>query len=168
MSVNISNMVCKTENSATSATDDRPVESGISQPRRPKRRLLVMPAMSIDELMQAARHLGDHDRALIEAVYTRGLPMKAVAAMLRRSPNRVYRRVHLVLRRMRSPLFRLVLRKRLEWPEPRRSIADMWVMQGESQRSIAQRLNTSLHRVRVEVERLKALAGEGREAAQLD
>jgi hypothetical protein len=63
------------------------------------------------------------------------------------------------MRRLRSPLFRLVLREQHRWPADRRAIAQHIVLRGRAQRDVASELRLSLHRVRTELEQLKALAG---------
>ena len=115
--------------------------------------------MLANEVVLASKHLGERDRALVRAVYERGLAIKAVAAITHMPSGRVHRRLRMLVRRLRSPLFRLVLRELPRWPDDRRSIADAFVCQGRSQREIARSLGLSLHRVRTEIEHLKALAG---------
>ena len=119
----------------------------------------MAPRMLTEEVVLASQHLGERDRALVRAVYERGLAIKAVAAITHTSSGRVHRRLGTLVRRVRSPLFRLVLREQSRWPDDRRAIAEAFVCKGQSQREIARSLGLSLHRVRTEIEHLKALAG---------
>jgi len=115
--------------------------------------------MLAEEVVLASQNLGERDRALVRAVYERGLAIKAVAAITHTPSGRLHRRLGMLVRRVRSPLFRLVLREHSRWPADRRAIAEAFVFKGRPQREIARSLNLSLHRVRTEIEHLKALAG---------
>lgn len=119
----------------------------------------AVPRMLTEEVVQAAKHLGDADKALIKAVYQRGIALKAIATIQGCSAGRLHHRLRMLVKRMRSPMFRLVLRQHENWPAERRAIAESVVLHGRSQREVAKELGVSLHRVRTEIEHLKALAG---------
>lgn len=125
----------------------------------------LLPRMHVEEIVRVASHLGPRDRALVRAVYERGLPLKAIALINQCSARRLQSRLRRIIRRMRSPLFLLVLREREHWPADRRSIAQAVVLEGRGQRETARELGISLHAVRMEVEHLKALAGVERIAS---
>ena len=116
-----------------------------------------MPQVLVEELVIVASALRERDRALVRAVYERGLPLKALAAAGETRPGRLQYRLRRILKRVRSPLFRATLRERARWPALRRGIAEGVILQGRSQRAIADRLGVSVHRVRMELERIKAL-----------
>ena len=132
---------------------------GIEPCRRRNLGSAVTPRLLIDEVVQASRHLDDADRALVRAVYERGLALKALATVHGTSKGRLHHRLRVIVRRLRSPLFRLVVRERGVWPAERRFIAETVVLRGKPQRKVAKDLGVSLHRVRTELEHLKALAG---------
>lgn len=134
--------------------------------RRKGRRQPVVPRLLVDEVVLASKSLGERDRALVKAVYERGLPLKSIATISHTNVSRLHRRLRAVMQRVRSPLFRLVLREQDRWPADRRAIATAIVFQGRAQRDIADELGISVHRVRTEMEHLKALAGQSRVDAQ--
>jgi DNA-directed RNA polymerase specialized sigma24 family protein len=116
--------------------------------------------MQIDDLLAAARHLPEAELALVRAVYERGLPLKALAAAANTRSGRLHDRLQRIVARLRSPLFRGVLREMPHWPDVRRGVAQMVILRGASQRHTAAALKVSLHRVRLELERIRALAEE--------
>lgn len=126
----------------------------------------LAPRLHAEELVRAARHLSQRDRALVAAVYERGLALKAVAIINNTQVSRLHRRLVRIVERLRSPLFRMVLREHARWPPDRRAIAEAIVLRGEPQREIADMLGVSLHEVRMELAHLKALAGVSREAEE--
>lgn len=131
----------------------RPSRGGRPLAKRPIPRLLT------EEIVHVGRLLDDSDQALIRAVYERGVALKALASIHNCSRGRIHHRLCMLVRRMRSPLFRLALRERESWPADRRTIAETVVLRGRPQREAAEHLGVSLHRVRMELEQLKALAG---------
>ena len=146
--------------SAQAFTDDNAAsETSTSSDRAQQQRLL--PRLQIDDLLLAAKHLPERERALVRAVYERGLPLKALAVATDMRAGRLYHRLRRIVARLRSPLFRTVLREMPGWPPVRRGIAEMIILHGVSQRTTAAALNLSLHRVRIELERIRALAEQG-------
>jgi hypothetical protein len=109
-------------------------------------------------IMELAAHLRSADRSLLEAIYERGFTAAQLARAQRRSPRTYCDRVMRLLERMNSPAFRYVLRHAEDWPPQRARIARAVFLRGEGQRRTAAALRVSVHRVRREVERIRALA----------
>jgi hypothetical protein len=130
-----------------------------------QRRLVRLPQVQVDELVIAAGALGPRDRALVRAVYERGLPLKALAAVGGTRPSRLQHQLRRILKRVRSPEFRAILRERARWSAMRRDIAEGVILQGRGQRDIARQLGVSVHCVRKELEYIKALAEAHRQHA---
>lgn len=119
----------------------------------------LIPRVAVDELVLAARHLADRDKALMRAVYECGLPLRRVAAATDVRSHRLRHRLRRILRRLRSPMFQLVARQYTAWPPLRRKVAHSVILQGLSQRAVARTLGITIHRLRVELERIRALVG---------
>jgi hypothetical protein len=142
-----------------------------------------MPAAQIDDLLLAARHLPLRDRALIDGVYRQGMSVVQIARASGMRPHSLRRRLRNLVRRLRSPLFRYVMREfalgGADGPstraaatsaagksqrerglsiEHRRAIARAVVLDRRSQRQTALDLNITLHRLRRELDRLATLA----------
>lgn len=113
--------------------------------------------LSIEELLILSQNLSGPDRALLKGVYERGMSASAIAALMGLSPNTVQRRLRKLALRVTSPCFRYVVKHRLDWPDIRRAVAEGIVLRGQSQRSMAQALDVSIHRVRCEIDRVRIM-----------
>ena len=118
--------------------------------------------------VQLLLNLGDlltnDDRALVEAIYMRGMTAAEFARAARTRPRTVQRRLWRLSRRVNTPVFRLVAVRCNALPPLCRAIGRRVVLRGESQRSVAASLGVSLHRVRQELTSLRTLGViEGRD-----
>lgn len=142
-----------------------------SAPTHAGRRLASsLPRLSIDHILEHARHLAAGDRALIEGVYLRGMSAAELARAAGKEPGTVRKRLARVVRRMSSPIFRFVVRHKSQWPPERAAIADAVILRGLSQRTAAMTLGLGVHRVRRELDGIRALleaAGESRPSRSL-
>lgn len=107
-------------------------------------------------LARAAHALPD-DRALLEAVYERGVPAARVAALMHQPASVVRRRLRVVIERLMSAEAGFVLRHMREWEPERRKVARACILQGRSMRETARHLRMSLHTVRRELNAIRAL-----------
>src|SRR5262245_30352417 len=101
----------------------------------------------VSDLLAAAEYLSNHDRVLIQGIYSHGIRPSDVAAFRGQSLGCVYQRLRRLGRRIRSPLFRFVLRERFDWPEDQRVVAESIVLRGQTQRVTAIAMGTSVHKV---------------------
>lgn len=101
-----------------------------------------------DRILARAEHLPDCDRALLQAFYRDGSSAKELARLARTSSRILRLRVRRLVQRVSSPTFALVLRDAHTWPDDRRRVAFLHVIQGRSIRAVARSLNLSLHHVR--------------------
>lgn len=108
------------------------------------------------QLLGLAEHLPEEDRVLLQAVYDRGMRPSEFAKAIRVRPRSIRLRIRRIVARVGSPMYQFVVGQRDSWPEPRRTIAELVILRGESQREVARRLGVSLHCVRQEVSRLRA------------
>jgi hypothetical protein len=158
-------------------------------PLRWEHRPRALPAVQVEEVLLAARHLPQTERALLDSVYRRGMSIHAIAVATGLPPQRLRRRLRSIVRRLRAPMFRYVLRElffdhsdssgdeaavALAQKVPRarrrrsnrvsraqsRAIARGIVLERRSQRSVARELDLSVHQLRCELQRLRALACE--------
>ncbi|MCA9290478.1 MAG: hypothetical protein KDA25_05075, partial [Phycisphaerales bacterium] len=94
---------------------------------------------------------------LLEAVYRDGRPLSAVAADLGVHPATAGRRMRRVLGRAQSTLFAFVLTAQEAWPRRRRAVARLAVLEGRPIRMVATHLGLTQHRVRRELDLIRAM-----------
>jgi len=111
-----------------------------------------------ERLVQFAQHLSPGDRDLLCSVYQRGMSATELARVIGTRPRSVRSRVRRLVRRLNSPTFRYVLQARDKWPPRKRKIAEAVFLRGEGQRKAAVRLQTTVHEVRRETDRIRAIA----------
>ena len=112
-------------------------------------------------LLLLAEHLPREDRALLEAIYDRGMRPTDFARAVRLKPRTIRNRVQRIVQRIGTPVFQYVAGRSETWSEDRRAIAELVVLHGISQREAARRLGVSQHRIRQEVARLRAQCEAG-------
>jgi DNA-directed RNA polymerase specialized sigma24 family protein len=110
-----------------------------------------------EQLAALARHLPPADRDIVLAVYECGLSVAALARAAGRDPRVLRGRLRRLALRLASAPFRFVLAHQHEWPARRRRVAALIVLHGHSERATAARLGLSLHHVRREIDRVRAL-----------
>lgn len=101
-----------------------------------------------DRLVRLASYLPPTDRALVEAVYLHGRSAIDIALLAGQSVRRVRSRIRTVVKRVVSPQYLFVLRKRDSWTKIRKQVATAVVIEGLSMRRAAPRLKLSYHTVR--------------------
>ncbi len=101
------------------------------------------------------------DRALLRAIYDRGMTASDFARAVGQRPRTVRRRVQRLLERIGSDHFQFVLRQRQDWPSTRRRVAELVFLQGASQRQTAASTGLSLHQIRQEIARIRFLIDHG-------
>lgn len=110
-----------------------------------------------ERLVQFAQHLAPGDRALLCSVYQHGMSATELARVMGKRPRHVRARVHRLVERLNSPTFWYVLHWRDQWPARKREIAEAVFLRGESQRNAAANLQTTVHEIRRETDRIRAL-----------
>ena len=108
-------------------------------------------------LLELAEHLESADRALIRSIYYRGMSAAEFARAARAHPRTVSHRLRRLVERMTSPTFLRIIDRRRAWPEQQRKVAEAIFLRGLSQRDTARRLDVSLHTVRRESDRIRAI-----------
>lgn len=101
-----------------------------------------------DLLARRSEWLLPEDRALIQALYVENLTARHVAQLRGTSPRSVRRRVHAIVQRLLSPRYEFVARRLERWSPTRARVARACVLEGQTLRAAAERLNVSLHTVR--------------------
>jgi hypothetical protein len=85
---------------------------------------------SVDRLVTRARVLSQVDRALIATIYLKHQSVAAVA-QLQGTPVRTLRRhLYRIIRRVHTPEFIFVMRRRAQWPAQQRRVATAIFLQG--------------------------------------
>ena len=114
-----------------------------------------------DALLRYAPFLPPAERALIEQVFGRGVPITALARVHGKKPEAVQRRVRVLIARLTDPRVARVLGLCRHWDESRRAVALRWWLAGRSQPRIAAELGLSLYEVRRHLLAVRALIEEG-------
>ena len=112
---------------------------------------------SAERLLDYADHLDAPDRALLRAVFDRGLTSTDLARVIGQEPRAVRRRVQRLVGRIGSASFQFVMRNCDGWPSSRRQVGELIILRGSTQRGAAVQLGLSLHLVRREIEHIRAL-----------
>ncbi len=112
---------------------------------------------SAERLLNYADYVGGADRALLRAIFDRGLSAAEFARAMGQPPRTVRQRVQRLVERVGSARFQFVMRNRYAWSRSRRQVAESIFLRRLTQRRTAARLSMSLHQVRREVERIQTL-----------
>lgn len=110
-----------------------------------------------ESIRQAARHLPDEERVLIDDIYEHEIPIFLIARRTGEDPRAVSRRVRRITRRLLDPRFRFVAEHRSAWRPTQSTVAKACVLDGLSIREAARRLDLSRHTVRRHKEAIDAL-----------
>jgi len=111
----------------------------------------------VERVLDLAEHLEPSDRALLSAIYERGMTATAFAEAAGQKARTVRYRVRKLLDRVSSPGYRAIVAQREAWPRERQRVAEAVFLAGRTQRDAAKRLGMSLHQVRTEIERIRGL-----------
>jgi DNA-directed RNA polymerase specialized sigma24 family protein len=112
----------------------------------------------VEQVLELAQHLPEADRLLIEQIYRHGRPAAELARLLGCRPRLVQRRVSILLKRLRQPLFRFLVNHQQLLPRDLRPIARRAVFEGCSLRRTAQLTGRSLHHIRQDMRTVQMLA----------
>ena len=122
--------------------------------------LLKRQGIHTQRLLDLSQHLPEEDRALIKAIYERGMKPNDFARAIKISPRSMRYRLQSLMLRMRSPLYQYVIKHTGGWSQRRQTIANHVVLRGQSQRKTAQCLSLSVHRIRQELSRIRILCDQ--------
>lgn len=122
-------------------------------------------SLRVERMLTLAEHLSPPDRALIDAVYRKGMSIAAVARAAAGGPSeRVLRaRLRRLVRRLldrRAEGVARAIRFDLGWPAQRREIARCRYFEFATMREIARRFGLSMHQARKKVWEIDAIASE--------
>ncbi len=101
-----------------------------------------------ERLLELAQPLPDADRLLLEQVYRQGQTFADLARLMGQREWTLRRRVARLVKRMRQPQYRFLLKRRDLLDKPVRRCAELAYFQAYSLRRIAQVTGQSLHQVR--------------------
>jgi transposase len=119
---------------------------------------LATAAAGKERLLLLASFLPESQRALLDALLGEGVPARVIAKLRGTSPRTVRRRASLLVERVNSPAFAIVVSHGRAWPPLREAIARLCVVDGVGMRAAAARLGVSLYTVRREVAQVRAIA----------
>ena len=101
-----------------------------------------------DHVLRLAAALPPDERALLDAVFARGLTLSALAALHHQRPQLVRRRINRLVARVLAPPFAFVVHRRRELSRLERAVAAECFIRGRSVRAASRALGLSLHAVR--------------------
>jgi len=111
----------------------------------------------LEQVLTLSAHLAPEERVLIDQIYREGLSIANVARLRGRPASTVRTQVQGLIRRIHSPAFWYVVSHGDLLPKPTRTVGQMVICQGMSQRAAAIRMRMSLHAVRKHVQTIQAL-----------
>lgn len=109
------------------------------------------------EIAAAGRFLETSDRDLVRTIFENGVSTARVARAMGKQPYEVARRVKRLVRRLNDPYTRFVISRHPNWPELRRNVGLRFFVRGVTQRRTAEQLGVTVHRVRQELQFIRAL-----------
>lgn len=99
-------------------------------------------------ILARAEHLPPADRELIQAIYSTGRPVKAVAQLMGAPSRSLGRRCKRIVNRLLTPVFAFVVLHEASWSPAMRGVAQKIIIEGRTQRQAAAALGLTYHTVR--------------------
>lgn len=112
----------------------------------------------VEKMLELAQHLETRDRLLFEQVYRYGQRVSDVARVAGCDAARLRRRIHRIIKQLRSPMFRFLIQHERLLTEPVRKTARQVVLRRKTLRQTAALVDRPLHEVRQHMASLRALA----------
>ena len=110
------------------------------------------------KVVMRAEFLAPADKALLEAVFERGINAGEFAGAIdKNGPETMRRRVQRLVERLGSSPYQFVMRQLKDWPPMQRKVGESVFLRGLSQREASQQLGMPIHGVRREVERIQSI-----------
>lgn len=128
-----------------------------SEPSKANKKPLLNRRMIAEKVVMRAEFLDSADRALLQAVFDRGITPAEIARAIGERPEIMQRRVQKLVERLGSSPYQFVMRQIKDWPPCQQRVGESVFLRGLSHREASQHLGMSLHRVRREVERIRSL-----------
>lgn len=119
---------------------------------------LAAGAANVERVLMLAAYLPERQRALLEAIYREGVPLRVIARLRGTTSRAVRRQAALLVARVTSPAYAVAATQSGAWPEPRAGVARRCVIGGVGVREAARELGVSVHTVRSELARVRAIA----------
>lgn len=119
---------------------------------------LAAGAANVERVLLLASHLPETQRALLEAIYRDGMTPLAIARLSGTTSRAVRRRASLIIARITSPAYAVAVTHACGWPALRAGVARRCVVEGMGVRATARMLGVSVHAVRGELLRIRAIA----------
>ncbi len=116
----------------------------------------------IDAILARAEHLPEADAALLRAVYDRGLSVANLALTTNADARALRKRVRSLVARVMDPTFMFITTHAAAWPEVRRRVSTLCLIQGLSVREAAARLSVSDYTVRKNLLAVRTLTESAR------
>lgn len=128
-----------------------------SEPSKANKRPLLNRRLIAEKVVMRAEFLDSADRALLQAVFDRGITAAEIARAIGERPETMQRRVQRLVERLGSNPYQFVMQQLKDWPPCQQRVGESVFLRGLSHREASQHLGISLHRVRREVERIRSL-----------
>ena len=128
-----------------------------AEPSKANKRPLLNRRSIAEKVVMRAEFLDSTDRALLQAVFDRGITAAEIARAIGERPETMRRRVQRLVERLGSNPYQFVMRQLKNWPPCQQKVGESVFLRGLSHREASQQLGMSLHRVRREVERIRSL-----------
>ena len=128
-----------------------------AEPSKANKQALSNRRLIAEKVVMRAEFLDSADRALLQAVFDRGMTAAEIARATGEKPQSMRRRVQRLVERLGSNPYQFVMRQKKDWPPCQQKVGESVFLRGLSHRETSQLLGISLHSVRREVERIRSL-----------
>jgi len=112
---------------------------------------------TVERLLHYAEYLAPGDRALLRAVYDRGMSVAEFARASGASAKFIRGRLRRLINRINAEEFQFTIRHMHAWPARRRAVATAMILHGLSMRDAARSLGMSIHQVRQHLQHIRVL-----------
>lgn len=128
-----------------------------AEPTKTNKRPLTNRRLIAEQVVMRAEYLAPADKALLQAVFERGITAGEFARAIGKRPQTMRRRVQRLVERLGSSPYQFVMRQLKDWPPMQRKVGESVFLRGLSQREASQQLGMPIHGVRREVERIQSI-----------
>lgn len=128
-----------------------------AEPSNANRSPITNRRLIAEKVVMRAEFLAPADKALLVAVFERGITAAEFARAVGKRPETMRRRVQRLVERLGSSPYQFVMRQLKNWPPTQRKVGESVFLRGLSQRQASKQLGMPLHGVRREVERIQSI-----------
>ena len=160
MTMKLSNTVNHNRSSSSTSTQEAAVPTLASAPETPSHPTPLL-RQAGEVLTRRCHLLPEEDGLIVRSVYGKGQPIFEVARLIRTPPRDLPRRLSRLVRRILTPEFAYVIRRRHRWAGSRLLIAEAVFIHGKSIRQAAAEAGVTFYIARRHRDEIRLMAEGG-------